>query len=90
MRESMARLTTRFSSNRMLREYVERYYLSYNFVQCMLYEVITARLTRMKAQVMAGAACRVRPVWPSATRAIMPSVIVPMPPVVNAWRNNFV
>ncbi len=27
MRESMARLTTRFSSNRMLREYVERYYL---------------------------------------------------------------
>jgi starch phosphorylase len=27
MRESMARLTTRFSSTRMLREYVERYYL---------------------------------------------------------------
>ncbi|MGD8312641.1 MAG: alpha-glucan family phosphorylase, partial [Gammaproteobacteria bacterium] len=27
MRESMASLTTRFSSNRMLREYVERYYL---------------------------------------------------------------
>jgi starch phosphorylase len=27
MRESMACLTTRFSSNRMLREYVERYYL---------------------------------------------------------------
>jgi starch phosphorylase len=27
MRESMARLTTRFSSNRMLREYVEQYYL---------------------------------------------------------------
>jgi starch phosphorylase len=28
MRESMARLTTRYSSNRMLREYVETYYLS--------------------------------------------------------------
>ena len=27
MRESMARLTTRYSSNRMLREYVEHYYL---------------------------------------------------------------
>jgi starch phosphorylase len=27
MRESMARLTTRFSSNRMMREYVESYYL---------------------------------------------------------------